>query len=75
MKQRLTETAIEAIRGHGTLKADLASFNGKNSTMTINNWLNANDPNGMLTTHDNVRLISEKTGLASTEILEEVSNG
>ena len=65
---QLTEQAIEKIKASATVKKELV-YHLSNTASTLYRWLDANVPNGPLTTIRSIELIKEHTGLSQEQIL------
>lgn len=68
---KLTQHAKEAVKNNKRARARLQLILDK-SEYTINRYIQDNEENSMLTTAAALKVIREETGLADTEILEEV---
>lgn len=66
----LSNIALEALNENLVAKARLATAFEKKNTVTIERWIEKNDP--MLTTVIALQIIREETGLTDEQILEPV---
>lgn len=65
---KLSNRAIEVIKGNKRLRNRLALDLDKHFS-TIDRWIDANEPNGDLTTYAALEIIREEGGLLDEEIL------
>lgn len=67
---QITDKALDSIRTNNTIIGRLMGAFDKKCSATIENWINRRDVR--LTTPTAVQIISEETGLSSSEILVDV---
>jgi hypothetical protein len=68
---RLSKTTVLALKGGGkAVREKIAAVFGV-TEVTVWRWIDENEPNGNLTKASALELISQETGIATEEILEE----
>lgn len=67
---RIAKDVIDKLRGSQRLKYELALQN-ECHPITVERWIMANNHGGMLTTYDNLNLLSKELNLKLSELVED----